>query len=686
MYTKRYKISRTVYRQAQVQTKLDVSSIIRSTAGPSSQIDPTSVDTNSCPSENSSVFHRTNDDLQNGDANLCIGSLSKDPIDVSHNVDSTTNISTNFSFQENVSNSDFSRQLARWAVTHEIPQVALNDLLKVLRTNFDVSLPCDSRTLLHTPRVIKNQLRIVDPGHYYHFGLLNCITKLLSICKPTLLCNYSTIEVCINIDGLPISKSSGSQFYPILCSLVFNRNVVNIVGIYHGYEKPKDANIFLKDFVDEAVILTNDGFQFNNQMYTFKINCFICDAPAKSFVTYIKGHSGYNSCTKCYIHGSHVNNRVCFPEIKDLRLRTHDDFISKQDEDHHMGTSILQTIPKLNMVRDFPLDYMHLILLGVVKKLLLFWCVGKPPNKLSSRQINLISDNLISFQHCIPCEFVRKPRSLNEVKRWKATEFRQFLLYTGPVVLKNILSHDLYLNFLSLHVACTILSKADHINHFRPYAKSNLKYFVESFKILYGAEFMSHNIHNLLHITDDTQIFGILDQFSAFPFENFLHTIKRYIRSSHRPLEQIICRLREIDFCSNSIDLDSSKDDIVLLSEHQKGPTLSINKAEEKQFRKFIFKSFTLTCLKGNNYCSLLDNDIVCIRNFVQNDHGIFIIGHKFSNVADLYTKPCQSSALGVQVVSQPKNLDMWNVKHLKCKCIALPYKEDKFAVFPLLH
>jgi len=42
---------------------------------------------------------------------------------------------------------------------------------------------------------------------------------------------------------------------------------------------------------------------------------------------------------------------------------------------------------------------------------------------------------LASVRKHISDEFARKPRSLSEVKMWKATELRQFLLYTGPIAL-----------------------------------------------------------------------------------------------------------------------------------------------------------------------------------------------------------------------------------------------------------
>ena len=52
------------------------------------------------------------------------------------------------------------------------------------------------------------------------------------------------------------------------------------------------------------------------------------------------------------------------------------------------------------------------------------------PHKI--RTLNLNLENLKQ-----PREFARGPRTTADLLRYKATEFRQFLLYTGPVVLLN---------------------------------------------------------------------------------------------------------------------------------------------------------------------------------------------------------------------------------------------------------
>ena len=42
----------------------------------------------------------------------------------------------------------------------------------------------------------------------------------------------------------------------------------------------------------------------------------------------------------------------------------------------------------------------------------------------------------------MPSVFAWQPHGLQEMDRWKATELRQFQLYTGPVVLKTVVSPE----------------------------------------------------------------------------------------------------------------------------------------------------------------------------------------------------------------------------------------------------
>jgi len=132
------------------------------------------------------------------------------------------------------------------------------------------------------------------------------------------------------------------------------------------------------------------------------------------------------------------------------------------------------------MVSQFSLDYMHLICLGVMKRMLQLWLKRNKNIRLSVENINSVSRYLIASKFFIPVEFARKPRGLNEVDKWKATEFRQFLFYTGIVAMKSVLPSNCYNHFLSLSVAIRILTDQQLCVPFNAYANSLLLYFVSN--------------------------------------------------------------------------------------------------------------------------------------------------------------------------------------------------------------
>ena len=76
-------------------------------------------------------------------------------------------------------------------------------------------------------------------------------------------------------------------------------------------------------------------------------------------------------------------------------------------------------------------------------------------------QLALVSENLVSLRGNIPFSFARKPKSLFEFDRWKATEFRQFLPYTGQVVLRKVLPKEKFCYFMPLSLATSILFNDD---------------------------------------------------------------------------------------------------------------------------------------------------------------------------------------------------------------------------------
>lgn len=148
-----------------------------------------------------------------------------------------------------------------WAVNHNISNVAINDLLSILSKHHCFkTLPKDSRTCLRTDLSSKKiKVKNVEPGSYFHFGMAKCI-KIFYPIKNHI--NDDCIKLVIGIDGLPLSKSSGSSFWPILCYIRPYKETVFPVGIYWGYKKPEDSNAFLVDFYDELSNLIKKGIVF----------------------------------------------------------------------------------------------------------------------------------------------------------------------------------------------------------------------------------------------------------------------------------------------------------------------------------------------------------------------------------------------------------------------------------------
>lgn len=584
------------------------------------------------------------------------------------------------------------QELHKWSIEYKINHNALKSLLTILRkTPTFKTLPKDPRTFLMTPKI--TLLRTVTPGMYNHFGILNSLNNIFKneISVP------SIIKVSINIDGLPLSKSSSSQLYPIL-GMVKNYkpldNIVFPIDIFHGNEKPYCFNNFLEDFVTEAIGLYDKDITVCGKKTRFEIQMLLFDAVAKASVLQIKGHSGYSSCSKCTAEGEYLNGRMCFPDTTFIE-RTDNDFKNQTDESHHVGQTILTRIPGLNLVSAVPLDYMHLILLGVMKKMLVgTWIFGKPPHKLPSRIIDEMSTQLISLKSYIPCEFSRKPRSLKEAKRFKATEFRLFLLYLGPIVLKGILDSTKYDHFITLHYAISILvsNKAFECQYV-DYAEQLLKHFVVSCGLIYSKEFMMHNIHNLLHISNDVRKFGPLDVFSNFPFENFLGQLKKLLRKSSDVLPQIVRRLSEIQHLSyenfnknNTHILTTSEFELLkikqtnnILAEHCFGP----------QFEELIFPMYKLTLAINNRCCKLKCNTIIEIFSFGYESQSKLpiVIGKKYLNVIDFFKKPNHSSLIGIHFVSELNQYDeFWHITEILTKLVRLPLNNKGYVVFPLLH
>lgn len=319
----------------------------------------------------------------------------------------------------------------------------------------------------------------------------------------------------------------------------------------------------------------------------------------------------YNPCSKCKITGvlSRKGN-VIFPSIDD-EMRSNEEYRERKDEDHFKVGDTPIAILFEDIVAQTPFEYMHLVLLGIVKKTLSAFVIGKygKKTKLTKHQIDLISNRLNVIVSYCPREFNRKPRSIAEYGNFKATECCQFLLYTGVVVLCGIVEQNAYNHFLLLHAIMRCLSSnlpSEIQLHFSELA---IKSYIQLCTIIYDETFLSYNVHGLLHLVKDVRKFGSVDNFSAFPYENNMTFYRNTCRKPNQQLQQIVRRKSEKDKIAKKI-INTSIETVIVNKMHSNGPILMISQNNCKQFSKIRYRHLNFTLYKSDNCCILKDGTI----------------------------------------------------------------------------
>ncbi|XP_064470742.1 uncharacterized protein LOC135385384 [Ornithodoros turicata] len=421
-----------------------------------------------------------------------------------------------------------------------------------------------------------------------------------------------------------------------------------LISVYCGTGKPPDLQAFLGPFIEEVQDLTRSGLHYKGRHISVKLSAIICDAVARSYLKCIKSHNGYYGCERCTQKGVHCENRLLFLDL-DSALHTDASFREQLCSLHHTGVSPFLELD-IDMIAVFPLDYMHLLCLGVMKRLMHIWTGRKYGRaKLTTEQQCILSERLNSYRKDFPASFQRKPRGIEELDRWKATEFRTFLLYTGPVALKQLLPDKLYHHFLLIHVAARILAAPNLHRVHNEYADKLLRYFVQEMGVLYGTTHLVYNVHSLIHLARDCLNHGPLDSFSAFCFESFLGKLKGKLRTTSCPLSQLSRRVSEV-----------------------------------KHTTEYATRTKVETVKQGFSYI-LEGNTVVRVSEVLASQVRVTV----FSNKRDFFTYPMKSSTMNIFRVENRSTSCVRTMQLsalMKGKpCVLLSYKCEHVAL-PLLH
>lgn len=123
------------------------------------------------------------------------------------------------------------------------------------------------------------------------------------------------------------------------------------------------------------------------------------------------------------------------------------------------GMSIMMALEDFDVVWSNGLDYMHNCCLGVMKFLFSLWF--SPKFRAETFYIGYSIDRLSKSLKSIktPKRNSRKPGNLQDYNTWKASQFRDFILHFGVVVLKSVLLTEYFEHFKLFTDAIFMLSK-----------------------------------------------------------------------------------------------------------------------------------------------------------------------------------------------------------------------------------
>lgn len=107
-----------------------------------------------------------------------------------------------------------------------------------------------------------------------------------------------------------------------------------------------------------------------------------------------------------------------------------------------------------------------------------------------------------------------------DICHWKCSELKTFFFYYALPVLAGLMQEDVFENFKCLVAAIALLNSDTVTNDMVQEAERLLHIFVSRFEHLYGQEFCTLNVHQLLHLPACVRDLGNLWVFSCFPYED----------------------------------------------------------------------------------------------------------------------------------------------------------------------
>lgn len=202
------------------------------------------------------------------------------------------------------------------------------------------------------------------------------------------------VSLLWNSDGVPVFESSQYSLWPIQFTInEFPPNIrkdhVMLSSIWFDKSKPV-MNIFLKLFITEMQSLQDHGLEWFNGEVIRKSRVFAvvraCNSVARPLLKHSSQFNGKYGCDWCLHRGERVAKGRGYVNVypfvdppaerRELNLWEDDAIQASQDGcpvNGVKGVSPLLFLLLFNIISSFVPDYMHAVLLGIVRQFLCLW-------------------------------------------------------------------------------------------------------------------------------------------------------------------------------------------------------------------------------------------------------------------------------------------------------------------------
>ncbi|XP_058443180.1 uncharacterized protein LOC131425359 [Malaya genurostris] len=277
--------------------------------------------------------------------------------------------------------------------------------------------------------------------------------------------------------------------------------------------------LFFQNFCLEMRKL-REGMFIDNILYKIVVLQCCVDSVCRCKIQNMKQFNGYFGCSLCLHPGVAIGKQVRYPYRK-CQKRDHSStkqhMMIAQDTAKELfgikGLSVLLSLPNFDIVRGFGVDYMHASLLGVTKQM---W------NQIVTCDLginrNVVEERLISIR--FPSVFPRHPRKLNEVAKFKASEWECIALYCFYPCFYGLIPKINMEHFMKFSSSLFQLLETNISVETLKTCETTLVEFAQEFAHLYGTDQEVYNVHLQTHLSDVVRNLEGLWNSSLFPYES----------------------------------------------------------------------------------------------------------------------------------------------------------------------